>query len=132
MTQMMTEVKLVPRITAVTEQKSQALNQNFMSFMDESEPVEQAALVSIDLEMQQYLNDQASNENPLLFWNDHKESFLRLYQISRRILFAPASIAGIEGIFSITGIILGNRNLRTIDSNFENPAFLQCASVFDG
>ena len=73
--------------------------------------------------MQQYLNDQASNENPLLFWNDHKESFLRLYQISRRILFAPASIAGIEGIFSITGIILGNRNLRTIDSNFENRLF---------
>ena len=120
---MMTEVKLVPKTTAVTEQKSQARNQNFMSFMDESEPAEQAALVSVDLEMQQYLNDQASNENPLLFWNDHKESFPRLYQISRRILFAPASTAGIEGIFSIAGIILGNRNLRTIDSNFENRVF---------
>ena len=79
---MMTEVKLVPKTTAVTEQKSQARNQNFMSFMDESEPLEQTALVSVDLEMQQYLNDQASNENPLLFWNDHKESFPRLYQIS--------------------------------------------------
>ena len=78
----MTEVKLVPKTTAVTEQKSQARNQNFMSFMDESEPLEQTALVSVDLEMQQYLNDQASNENPLLFWNDHKESFPRLYQIS--------------------------------------------------
>ena len=55
----MTEVKLVPKTTAVTEQKSQARNQNFMSFMDESEPVEQAALVSVDLEMQQYLNDTA-------------------------------------------------------------------------
>ena len=74
--------KVVPKTTTVTEQKSQARNQNFMSFMDESEPAEQAALVSVDLEMQQYLNDQASNENPLLFWNDHKESFPRLYQIS--------------------------------------------------
>ena len=100
--------------------------------MDASEPVEQAALVSVDLDMQQYLNDQASNKNSLLFWNDHKESFPRLYQISRRILFAPASTAGIEGIFSIAGIILGNRNLRTIDSNFQNPAFLQCESAFDG
>ena len=79
--------------------------------MDESEPVEQAALISVDLEMQQYLNGQASNENPLLFWNDYKESFPRLYQISRRILIAPACTAGIEGIFSIAGIILGNRNL---------------------
>ena len=77
----MTEVKHIPKTTAVTEQKAQARNQNFMSFMDESEAVEQAALVSVDLEMQQYLNDQASNENPLLFWNDHKESFPRLYQI---------------------------------------------------
>ena len=120
---MMTEVKLLPKTTALTEQMSQARNQNFMSFMDESEAVEQAALVSVDLEMQQYLNDQASNENPLLFWNDHKESFPRLYQMSRRILFAPASTAGIEGILSIAGIILGNRNLRTIDSNFENRLF---------
>ena len=40
-----------------------------------------------------------------------------------RILFAPVSTAGIEGIFSIAGIILGNRNLRTIDSNFENRLF---------
>ena len=46
-TQMMTEVKLVPKTTAVTEQKSQARNQNFMSFMDESEPVEQVAPVSL-------------------------------------------------------------------------------------
>ena len=73
--------------------------------------------------MQQYLNDQASNENPLLFWNDHKESFPRLYQISRRILFAPASTADIKGIFSVAGIIISNRNLRTIDSNFENRLF---------
>ena len=77
---MMTEVKFVPKTTAVTEQKSQALNRNFMSFMDESEPVGPAALVSVDLKMQQYLNDQASNENPLLFWNGHKERFPRLYQ----------------------------------------------------
>ena len=123
MTQTTTEVKLVPKTTAVTEQKSQARNQNFMSFMDESEPVELAALISVDLKMQQYLNDQASNENPLLFWSDDKESFPRLYQISRRILFAPASTAGIEGIFSIAGIILGDRNLRTVDSNFEDQLF---------
>ena len=121
-TQMMTEVKFVPKTTAVTEQNSQALNQNFMSFMDESEPVELAAFVSIDLKMQQYLNDQASNENPLLFLNDHEESFSRLYQVSRIILFAPASTAGIESNFSIAEII-GNRNLRTIDSNFENRFF---------
>ena len=57
-TQMMTEVKFVPKTTAVTEQKSQALHQNFLLFMDESEPVELAALVSVDLEMHQYLNDQ--------------------------------------------------------------------------
>ena len=94
-----------------------------MLFKDESEPVEQAALVSVDLEMQQYLNDQASNENPLLFWNDHKERFPRLHQISRRIRVAPASTAGIEGIFSIAGIILGNRNLRIIDSILRSGFF---------
>ena len=70
------------------------------------------------IEAQQYLNDKEVVSNPLDFWRSRTE-FKRLCILSRSILCATATTAGVERLFSVAGCILGNRRLSTTDKSFE-------------
>ena len=69
---------------------------------------------------------------PLKFWPDNRKQFQRLYKVSRQILYAPASQAPVERLFSISGHILSQRRLRTNDRNFEYVLFANVNyAIFD-
>ena len=74
-------------------------------------------------ELQSYLDLPPSACSPLKFWHDNRKQFKLLCKVSRPILFAPASQAPVERLFSISGHILSQRRLRTTDKNFENILF---------
>ena len=55
----------------------------------------------------------------LKFWVARKDKYPRLFQLSRQILCAPASSAGVERLFSVAGFLLDDRALNINDDYFE-------------
>ena len=70
-----------------------------------------------------YLDLPPAAYTPLKFWDDNRKQFQRLYKVSRQILYAPASQAPVERLFSISRHILSHLRFRTNDRNFENVLF---------
>ena len=90
-----------------------------------------AAYLSVNAEFEAYLSDlsvppknPAGTEwNPLDYWRINAHKFKRLSVLAREILSATATTAGVERVFSLAGILLSDRRLRTGDVNFETLLF---------
>ena len=113
--------------------ESQMKRPKLLSFMDDPINVQsgfhsnkpKASAVSIETEFQLYLDSNWDKENPLDFYRqkENQDLFKRLSIIAKQVLCAPATTAGIERIFSISGQILRDRRLSTSDKNFEMRLF---------
>ena len=57
------------------------------------------------------------------FWGAHKNKYPRLFQLFRQILYAPASIAAVERLFTVAGFLLNNRALNINEDYFETRLF---------
>ena len=79
--------------------------------------------VSAETELQLYLDHNPSGLGVLEFWEKNKALFPRLYAMTRKIFCAPASIAGVERLFSVAGYLLSNRRTNVTDSNFDKLLF---------
>ena len=71
-----------------------------------------------EAELSQYLASAKGCDNVLKFWVAHKDKYPRLFQLSRQILCAPASTAGVERLFSVAGFLPDNRALNINDYYF--------------
>ena len=78
-----------------------------------------------ETELQFYLEWPKTN-NVLQFWESNKTVFPRLYAITRKIFCVPATTAGVERLFSISGFILSSKRLSLNDENFKDQAFVHC------
>ena len=94
------------------------------------EPIDEE--LSVQAEFQLYLDDRSTAGNPLAFWEANKDKFKRLARVSRQTLCAPGATAGVERAFSISGVILSCRRLRTSDDNFEAQLFCNINREFIG
>ncbi|GAV08299.1 hypothetical protein RvY_18014 [Ramazzottius varieornatus] len=84
-----------------------------------------SSTITVEAEYELFLNNDWTGENPLDFYRlkGTQDSFKRLVVITKQILCAPATTAGIERIFSISGRLLSEIRLSTNDSNFEMLLF---------
>ena len=80
-------------------------------------------VVSVETELQLYLDQKCATSDILAFWEANKALFLRLYALTRKVFCAPASTAGVEWLFSIGGYLNSNRRTSLSDSNFEKLLF---------
>ena len=78
--------------------------------------------IGCDTELQLYI-DSPKSDSVLRFWETKKTVLARLYVISRKVFCVPATSAGVERLFSISGFIFGSRRLRLTDKNFEDQIF---------
>ena len=62
----------------------------------------------------------------LQFSGNNKTAFLRFFSITRKIFCVPATTAGVERLFSISGFVLGSRRLRMTDRNFHDVVLAHC------
>ena len=79
--------------------------------------------VSVETELQLYLDQKCARSDILAFWEANKALFPRLYALTRKIFCALASTAGIKLLFSIGGYVNSNRRTSFTDSNFEKFLF---------
>ena len=79
--------------------------------------------VSVETELQLYLDQKCATSDILAFWEANKALFPRLYALTRKFFCAPASTAGVERLFSIGGYLNSNRRTSLTDSNFEKLLF---------
>ena len=79
--------------------------------------------VSVETELQLYLDQKCATSDILAFWEANKALFPRLYALTRKVFCAPASTAGVERLFSIRGYLNSNRRTSLTDSNFEKLLF---------
>ena len=79
--------------------------------------------VSVETELQLYLDQKCATSDILAFWEANKALFPRLYALTRKVFCSPASIAGVERLFSIGGYLNSNRRTSLTDSNFEKFLF---------
>lgn len=91
-------------------------------------PAADPGYLSVDAEIEAYLSEQSRpptgrDWNPLDFWKAHAGKFKRLGSLAKEILCATATTAGVERVFSIAGLLLSDRRLRTGDVNFETLLF---------
>ena len=98
--------------------------------MNESDEEEKSTVVQPDKpkssaasELENYLDCRDIVVDPLEFWQTHKQSFPRLFEIVKQTLFAPGSMAGIQRIFSVVCYIFNDRRTRISDDKFENQLF---------
>ena len=77
-------------------------------------------------EMEGYLNMPSieSNENPFLWWRQHKTAFQRLARLAQRYLSTPASSVCSERLFSEGGNIFEEKRSRLLPRNGEKLLFL--------
>ncbi|GAU89855.1 hypothetical protein RvY_02357 [Ramazzottius varieornatus] len=132
---MMREVKLAgPCDTTPLASSSRSASKKaegaseLFSFMEDEVPLtktKQSPAITVEAEYELYLNNDWSGENPLNFYRmkGTQDIFKRMCVIAKQILCAPATTAGIERIFSISGRILNEIRLRTNDLNFERLLF---------
>ena len=66
--------------------------------------------------------------NVLRFWDNNRDVFPRLYAITRKIFCVPATTAGVERLFSISGFILSAGRMNLTDQHFEDQVFTHCNS----
>ena len=59
----------------------------------------------------------------LQFWENNKAAFPRLCATTRKIFSVPATKAGAERLFSLSGFVLRSRRLRITDRNFHDLVF---------
>ena len=83
---------------------------------------------SIETELQPFPDCNRAGD-VLRYWEQQKAVFLRLCAITRNVFCVPATIAGVERLFSIAGFLLGCRRLRLSDANFEKQILAHCNSV---
>ena len=76
-----------------------------------------------EAKLSQYLASAKGCDDVLKLWVAHKDKYPRLFQLSRQILCAPASTAGVERLFSVAGFLLDNRALNINDDYFEARLF---------
>ena len=79
--------------------------------------------LSVEAELQLYLDDKQSTENPLEYWKANECRFKRLWKLAPRVLCAPGSTSAVERAFSVAGYILSSRRIKTSDENFESQLF---------
>ena len=73
-------------------------------------------------EFHDYVQSTATTQssNCIEFWQNHKDTYPKLYQLHTRHHTIPATSAGIERAFSLAGIICSERRNRLVDSIFES------------
>ncbi|GAU99356.1 hypothetical protein RvY_10373 [Ramazzottius varieornatus] len=97
-------------------------------FMEDEVPLaktKRSPAITVEAEYELYLNNDWSGENSLNFYRmkGTQDIFKRMCVIAEQILCAPATTAGIERIFNISGRILNEIRLHTNDLNFERLLF---------
>ena len=76
---------------------------DFFSYA-ESEAEQDASFTTechAEAHLSQYLASAKGCDDVLKFWVAHKDKYPRLFQLSRQILCANASTAGVERLFSV-------------------------------
>ena len=94
-------------------------------------PSPSSTFLSPNAEFEAYISDfstppgmpAGSEWNPLDFWRINAEKYKRLSSLAKEILCAMATTAGVERVFSVAGILLSDRRIRTGDVDFETLLF---------
>ena len=79
--------------------------------------------VSVENELQLYLDQKCATSDILAFWEANRALFPRLYALTRKVFCAPASTVGVERLLRIGGYLNSNRRTSFTDSNFEKLLF---------
>lgn len=70
------------------------------------------------------LDEVNSDDDPLLWWRNHKELFPVLARLARKYLAIPATSAPVERVWSTAGNVLTKKRARLSDEMLNNVVFL--------
>jgi len=95
-------------------------------------PTTQLSATSLQQQILKYLEIDAKIEDDgfdcLVFWQQHRLQFDKLYHPAIRALSVPASSAPIERVFSQGGLIMRPHRARLSDAKLSSLIFLKCNS----
>ena len=94
---------------------------------DEDEEREGLEIKGCETELQLDI-DSPKSDDVLHFWESKKTVFPRLYAITRKLFCVPATTAGVERLFNVSGYIFSNKRMSLTDRNFEDQVFTHCNS----
>ena len=119
------QVRLPSKNDFRAKRKASSIEKDFFNYAEsEAESLENCTSeCDAEAELSQYLASAQGCDDVLKFWVHHKDKYPRLFQLSRQILCAPASTAGVERLFSVAGFLLDNRALNINDDYFEARLF---------
>ena len=86
--------------------------------------IEQPSLTRAELELQHYLSDTRSREDPLQWWKKMQSLCPTLAQLARKYLCVPASSVPSERVFSSAGYLINKRRACLSAENVNMLLFL--------